>query len=205
MTATLIHGAIAVYAAGCRCDECQEGRKAYHKVWRAQRLTSPDFQHGRRVSYLCGCRCDSCRKANADYNLTRKARLVTSFDVPHGTVDGYGSYGCRCNQCAAAKRDATRDHYIRNQLRFLEKAERRAAWKDRDRRAVTARDIRRLFDRFDSRCAYCCKPSDHMEIDHVVPLSRGGRHAIGNLLPACRTCNRRKSARLLIEWSGRPR
>ncbi|TVL89887.1 hypothetical protein CD790_25470 [Streptomyces sp. SAJ15] len=31
-------------------------------------------------------------------------------------------------------------------------------------------------------------------------MSRGGRHAEGNLAPACKPCNSSKSDKLLIEW-----
>lgn len=54
--------------------------------------------------------------------------------------------------------------------------------------------------RHGSRCAYCGARSDSLEMDHVIPISRGGRHAIANILPACASCNRRKSAMLLVEW-----
>lgn len=48
-------------------------------------------------------------------------------------------------------------------------------------------------------CAYCGARSP-LEIDHVIPLSLGGRHAEGNLVAACRTCNSDKSNLLLVEW-----
>lgn len=48
-------------------------------------------------------------------------------------------------------------------------------------------------------CAYCGATGD-MSLDHVVPVSRGGRHEIDNLLPACRSCNSSKGAKLLEEW-----
>lgn len=67
--------------------------------------------------------------------------------------------------------------------------------------AVTARDVRRLFARFDGCCTYChTRPSEPLQLDHVVPLARGGRHSIGNLTPACRSCNSSKRDRLLCEW-----
>jgi 5-methylcytosine-specific restriction endonuclease McrA len=50
-------------------------------------------------------------------------------------------------------------------------------------------------------CAYCkapCKPT----VDHVVPLVRGGRDEVSNVVPACKSCNCSKSARLLSERSG---
>ena len=64
---------------------------------------------------------------------------------------------------------------------------------------VTGRDLKRLIARFNGMCAYCReRPYEHL--DHVLALSRGGRHAIGNLLPACAPCNLTKAAKLLAEW-----
>lgn len=48
------------------------------------------------------------------------------------------------------------------------------------------------------RCFYCGEAGG--TIDHVIPLSRGGSHAIGNLVPACRTCNLSKGKKLIVEW-----
>lgn len=46
---------------------------------------------------------------------------------------------------------------------------------------------------FDGRCAYCgCRP-DVLTMDHVVPLARGGHHTASNVVPACQSCNSRKS------------
>jgi 5-methylcytosine-specific restriction endonuclease McrA len=49
-------------------------------------------------------------------------------------------------------------------------------------------------------CAYCGTQAEHMTIDHIVPLARGGKHELSNLAPACMTCNCSKGARLLEEW-----
>ena len=65
---------------------------------------------------------------------------------------------------------------------------------------VSMSDWIRLVDRYGGRCAYCGEPSNRLQMDHVLPLSRGGRHAIGNVLPACKRCNNAKSSRLLVEW-----
>jgi 5-methylcytosine-specific restriction endonuclease McrA len=42
------------------------------------------------------------------------------------------------------------------------------------------------------------------ELDHVVPVARGGRHALANILPACGDCNAHKSDLLLVQWKQRP-
>ncbi len=48
---------------------------------------------------------------------------------------------------------------------------------------------------FGHACAYCLRSDVKMSMDHVDPLSKGGAHAIENLVPACRWCNSRKQAR----------
>jgi len=50
-----------------------------------------------------------------------------------------------------------------------------------------------LVARFDGRCAYCGEP--WTEIDHVVPVAKGGGLTRSNVLPACRPCNVVKNAR----------
>lgn len=67
---------------------------------------------------------------------------------------------------------------------------------------VTERDWKRLVARYGGCCAYCGTPGG-TSVDHVVPLSRGGRHSIGNVLPACKPCNSSKGNRLLIDWRTR--
>ena len=69
--------------------------------------------------------------------------------------------------------------------------------KRRDARGfvVTSRDLQRLLVRHDGRCAYCRtrltrdRGPTSLEWDHVVSIHHGGRHSIGNLVPACRSCN----------------
>jgi len=41
-------------------------------------------------------------------------------------------------------------------------------------------------------CAYC-GAAGQVSADHWIPISRGGSHVLGNLLPACQPCNSSKS------------
>lgn len=43
---------------------------------------------------------------------------------------------------------------------------------------------------FGNRCVYCGGALE--EVDHAIPLSRGGLDMLANLVPACISCNRRK-------------
>lgn len=65
---------------------------------------------------------------------------------------------------------------------------------------INSREWRRLVRRYRHCCAYCGGNEGGIHMDHVIPLSRGGRHAIGNVLPACRSCNLTKGAKLIVEW-----
>ena len=49
-------------------------------------------------------------------------------------------------------------------------------------------------------CEVCGGSGLAETVDHVVPLALGGTNYEGNLAPACRRCNARKNALLLIEW-----
>jgi 5-methylcytosine-specific restriction endonuclease McrA len=62
------------------------------------------------------------------------------------------------------------------------------------------REICRVFERNgETMCAYC-RISPAKTCDHVVPLCRGGRHDVDNVLPACKRCNSSKGAKLIGEW-----
>lgn len=50
---------------------------------------------------------------------------------------------------------------------------------------------------------YYCKESfspSTLTMDHVVPISRGGKSSKGNLVPACKNCNNKKKNLLPMEW-----
>ena len=43
-------------------------------------------------------------------------------------------------------------------------------------------------------CYYCKQkfPSRELTMDHIVPLSRGGKTSKGNVVPCCKGCNNKK-------------
>jgi len=53
-------------------------------------------------------------------------------------------------------------------------------------------------------CHYCRRAvgSRALTLDHVVPMSRGGRSVRANLVPACKDCNTKKQSLLPWEWDG---
>lgn len=59
--------------------------------------------------------------------------------------------------------------------------------------AVRIRALKR--DKY--KCTYCGISGNEaeLEVDHIVPKSKGGSHHISNLTTACRKCNQKKSNR----------
>jgi 5-methylcytosine-specific restriction endonuclease McrA len=60
---------------------------------------------------------------------------------------------------------------------------------------VLDKELRKLIS---SPCYYC--GAQHQHIDHLVPISRGGRHSVGNLISSCSNCNLSKNNKFLVEW-----
>ena len=84
----------------------------------------------------------------------------------------------------------------------MQSAKRRARKLNNGSFKVSNRDLRRAFARANNSCSYCEKPLawEEIEWDHVVPISRGGAHSIGNLVPSCNRCNRNKAWKFVMEW-----
>ena len=61
---------------------------------------------------------------------------------------------------------------------------------------ILPKEIKKLYNQ---PCA-ACGVEDNQSMDHIIPLSRGGSHSIGNLMTLCRSCNSSKHARTIVEW-----
>ena len=49
-------------------------------------------------------------------------------------------------------------------------------------------------------CAYCGAQDDRLQRDCVMPISRGGRYTLDNVVPACASCNASKSNSEVTGW-----
>jgi HNH endonuclease len=186
-----------------RPDGYNRGRRYPMGEVRRERLAG---MHGTRVAYIhLTCRCDLCRQANSEYlrdyrNGRKRERLLAKKRA----------WSKRRTPAQRRAESTTEQNVARTKAWRAANPERA---RELDRRKVRAyahrkragggyvaeRDWQRLLNRYDGRCAYC-RMARATDQDHVIPLSRGGRHMIGNILPACRNCNAQKQARLPIEW-----
>jgi len=58
-----------------------------------------------------------------------------------------------------------------------------------------------VLSKFNFKCSYCGVDAvkSALEIDHIIPISRGGSNDFINLVTACKSCNRGKYNKILNE------
>lgn len=140
---------------------------------------------------------DHHQSRKSDRNSARRSRYATHSDSERAAAKE--RYWRNPDSRIASAIDWAQSNPERRQAhRSTRKAAKRAAGVY----LFTGQDWLRLCRRFNDLCAYCGQKKPLTQ-DHVVPIARGGHHALGNILPACMSCNSSKGARLLVEWRAR--
>ena len=95
-------------------------------------------------------------------------------------------------QNRARHRARVRERYREDPERFLAYEKLRRARKFGAGGTFNPDEWLAMIRRYSHRCAYCGKKKRHLTQDHVIPLTKGGRHEAANIVPACRPCNSSK-------------
>ena len=68
------------------------------------------------------------------------------------------------------------------------------------RKPIPQKVRRRVYEKYGGRCAYCGQPIAYrdMQVEHLVPLAKGGADREENYMPSCHTCNHYKHT-LMVE------
>ena len=169
--------------------------------------------------------CKSCNNAKKGLMRRRKGipeRAVFSDSDTHKTcrqcraqipVVDFGQHPSQCRACMALRSRVYRQRYperVRESYQkwaivqphdyFTVREVKRREASEYGRWSVTAKDLTSLLRRQYHECALCRSVLDTTKhLDHIVPISRGGKHRIGNLQWLCRTCNLRKHSKFLSE------
>ena len=111
------------------------------------------------------------------------------------TLSKRGKLGrsAKCLECQNRQFREREDYRIAKQRG---RKKRKAALRSAETFEISTKDLRRI----EEGPCFACGRSEEITFDHVVPISRGGRHSIGNAIPLCLSCNASKQDRLLVEW-----
>jgi 5-methylcytosine-specific restriction endonuclease McrA len=97
-----------------------------------------------------------------------------------------------------AWREANRE-YWRSYMAVY--AQNRRARKAKNGGFYTTDDVAALRAKQGGRCAACKTSEGRLEVDHIVPVARGGSNDQANLQLLCSWCNKSKGARDMAEWA----
>lgn len=66
--------------------------------------------------------------------------------------------------------------------------------------SYTKNDVRELILKYGKVCFYCASALEVFQVDHFIPLAKGGSNFPSNLRISCARCNYSKGAKLPWEW-----
>ncbi len=96
-----------------------------------------------------------------------------------------------------AWRDANREAWRAYQNAYVQN---RRARKAKNGGFYTPGDVQRLHEQQKGCCAACRISGVKMQVDHIVPVVKGGSNDPSNLQLLCAPCNKSKGARNFEEW-----
>lgn len=69
-------------------------------------------------------------------------------------------------------------------------------------KSATAKEVKAWIDSQKPICAYCSAElsENQIQLDHIMPLSKGGSHTIDNFAISCKSCNCSKGNKTLDEF-----
>lgn len=202
-----------------------EEKAAYNKAWlRADRAAHPEkWKAMRRAEYLRhqeryrlynanpAAPSASRRQEHPELYLARDAD--TRNRKRQLELERHRRYGI---EWRSRNPDYFRQHYRKHRSEVLARNQQWAV-ANRDRLAIIkARHKQRLRETphhltyedwlevlrlYRNACAYCGRDDVRLTRDHARPLSRGGDDVIANIVPACGSCNSKKSTRTLLEYT----
>ena len=152
------------------------------------------------------CPHDGCTRPIRSGGLcgTHYQRLIEGRQLDSMYAQNKGAL-CSDGDCLdpATRKGRCEKHYRRFTGQGATRSMKRRSRKyDGPHDVITAADLDRIRAETDT-CYLCSEPlAEPVEIDHVIPLSRGGRHLLSNLRPVHKHCNRVKHARLLVLKGG---
>lgn len=177
---------------------CKTCRVEYSRRWaqenRERYLT-------RTREYYSSHKTEFAESAKRRYDLNREARNAYSREYAKANID-------RLRESARRRREADPQKYLESGRRY------RAAnpflmkhlygvRRKRVKEALgfyTAQDLQLKFELQGGLCYYCKQPLEQFDVEHKIPLARGGTNWPANICCACEKCNGSKHARDFWEF-----
>lgn len=126
------------------------------------------------------------------YYLKNKIRLLNNAKIYYEKIRSNPKLKSQLNE---RKRLNYKNNPTRRRLEFRIRESRIRA----NGGTFSKKDWLTLLELHSNKCYYCGS-SDNLTIDHMTPISRGGKNIKENIVPACFSCNFRKRTRTKEEF-----
>lgn len=132
------------------------------------------------------------RKTDKGIEIRAKERAYRTANIE--------SVNARHRKWQEEHRESRRQYIQANPVKLRSWDHRRKARKKAALGKWTSSDIQVLHAKQRGICEYCQREyGASFEVDHVIPLSKGGTNWPSNIVIACKTCNRSKGAKLVFQ------
>lgn len=194
-------------------SECKDCRREYNKryyqnnIENFQKHNSQYYQENRDTLLIAHRQnyqdnCEYYKDQKKQYRLDNIEKIKESDKKYYeNNKEKKKEYNRRYRQENKDKLNAQKRDYHQRNPQFV--TNRRARRKEfmRDN-VITKLEWLKIMESTNWTCTYCgvsLRSSKIRTIDHVIPLSKGGSHTVDNLVPACRSCNSKKSAKIMTK------
>jgi 5-methylcytosine-specific restriction endonuclease McrA len=197
------------YVCDTRCVECEIKRKRIRRAanpeWFREYYAANGERKREQRRQRHSANPDRLREWARDYYAANRERRCEHRRKQYAANAG------KAREYAVAYRAANPDRVRENNAAYYSaNPEKFAAYSSSRRARIleangahTAADLLRIFKQQRGKCVVCrcsLKGIPH-EVDHIIPLARGGGNGPDNLQYLCRPCNRAKSAKDPIEFA----
>lgn len=182
------------------CNDCLSKGKKYCSECHEVKLIE---YFGKKGNTVNSC-CKSCNVKRS--KLTRRDEYYSEYYSDDSKVQRRREYGLehyRKNKKAINKHrvEHNRERYHSDE-EYRQKRIQQSRMYEATRTYsghISAEEWLKVCLSFNNTCAYC-GTTGPLTMDHIIPVSNGGKNTLGNVVPACRRCNSSKGAKNYREW-----
>lgn len=160
------------------------------------------FKHG-KYGVASYCRVCASKKRREKYKKIRKSEIARSSKYRRDNLESRKQYD---GKYRLSNREKRRKWDRKSKKKNADKIRIRDSLKRLKRldiinstiNKITAEQWTEIKNRQYQCCYYCGIKPKVLEMDHVMPLSKGGEHTADNIVGSCKSCNCKNKQNILI-------
>lgn len=184
-----------------------------NRAFTHEQFYGPNITNFSKTGYCIECRSSSIYRKKI--KLAEKGiKICTScneekpyskFNKDKNRADGFYPY------CKICSNKTSIEHYQKNKKHYQKihkewyfanpgysrhRNNKRRALQRKAEGSYTKEEFETLCQHYGNICL-CCGKKKKLTVDHIIPLSKGGKNSIDNIQPLCLTCNKKKATKTI--------